>query len=204
MGGSGSGNHWQIGRVTVESCKRIDVNRWNRDGLLKPGMRFSPRWTYGGEPSGEINVRTESGVVILSFRHRQNGGEWESVEQRVPLQWTPCHFGGQRPWFTCSVYRNGVYCGRRVAKLYAAGKYFACRRCYNLAYASQSEDRSSRSMRNAQKIRERLGGGASMMEPFPDKPKGMHWKTYERLQDDAERYEAMGWMEAARRFGIAL
>ena len=27
-----------------------------------------------------------------------------------------------------------------------------------------------------------------MMEPFPEKPKGMHWKTYERLWQ--EHHEA--------------
>jgi hypothetical protein len=26
-----------------------------------------------------------------------------------------------------------------------------------------------------------------MTEPFPDKPKGMHWKTYRRLFQDYER-----------------
>jgi hypothetical protein len=34
----------------------------------------------------------------------------------------------------------------------------------------------------AEKIRERLGDSANMMELFPGRPKGMHWKTYERLQ----------------------
>jgi hypothetical protein len=39
----------------------------------------------------------------------------------------------------------------------------------------------------AQKIRERLGGNASMLYDLPYKPKGMHWRTYDRLQ---RRYEA--------------
>jgi hypothetical protein len=30
-----------------------------------------------------------------------------------------------------------------------------------------------------QKIRERLGGSANMTEPFQEKPKGMHWRTYD-------------------------
>jgi hypothetical protein len=38
-----------------------------------------------------------------------------------------------------------------------------------------------RALHKAQSIRERLGGSANMMAPFPEKPKGMHWKTYERL-----------------------
>jgi hypothetical protein len=38
-----------------------------------------------------------------------------------------------------------------------------------------------RTRHKAQEIRERLGGCANMMESFPEKPKGMHWRTYERL-----------------------
>jgi hypothetical protein len=36
-------------------------------------------------------------------------------------------------------------------------------------------------LRRAQKIRQRLGGSANMMEPFPDKPKGIHHDIYTRL-----------------------
>src|SRR4029453_12481328 len=48
--------------------------------------------------------------------------------------WSPCRFDGERPWFVCSVRSNGVFCGRKVTTLYAGGRLFACRHCYDLAY----------------------------------------------------------------------
>ncbi len=38
-----------------------------------------------------------------------------------------------------------------------------------------------RAVHRAQDIRRRLGASANRMEPFPEKPKGMHWRTYERF-----------------------
>ena len=83
-----------------------------------------------------------------------------------------CRLGGERPWFVCSVAANRVYCGRRVTKLYGAGRLFACRHCYRLAYASQQESAHQRGLSKSQKIRMRLGGSPSMLEEFPGKPKG--------------------------------
>src|SRR5436190_19632075 len=170
------------GRATCESCISIDVRRWHREGRLHAGQYFSCSWTRGGEPSGNISVRTEAEAVILIYRSRSSGDtEWKSVQQRVPVTWSACHHGGRRPWFVCSVYSRGRYCGRRVAMLYGAGELFACRRCYGLAYASQHEALHHRGLGKVQKIRMRLGGSRSMLESFPAKPNGMHWRTYERL-----------------------
>jgi hypothetical protein len=49
--------------------------------------------------------------------------------------------GGKRPWFICSVKKNGVSCRRRVGVLYLPpdATLFACRHCYELAYKSQQE-----------------------------------------------------------------
>ncbi|MDQ4004442.1 MAG: hypothetical protein M3259_11505 [Actinomycetota bacterium] len=69
---------------------------------------------------------------------------------------------------------------------------------YDLHYASQRQDKAGRALRRAQKIRKRLGGSANMMEPFPDKPKGMHHDTYMRLlwkHHEAEREHLAGMRE---------
>ena len=55
-----------------------------------------------------------------------------------------------------------------------------------------------RALHKAQSIRKRLGGSANMMEPFPEKPKGMHWRTYERLwreHHEAEMEQLAGMRE---------
>ena len=179
------------GRTTCESCSSIDVRHWHRDGRLRAGQYFSWSWTRGGEPAGSIRVRTECDAVVLMYRSRSWGAsEWKSIEQRVPITWTACHLGGRRPWFVCSVYCNGRYCGRRAALLYGAGELFACRRCYGLAYASQQETPVHRRIGQAQKIRMRLGGSANLCMRFPEKPKRMHWRTYWSLRARAERAEA--------------
>jgi hypothetical protein len=138
--------------------------------------------------------------VILTYRHWSGpGGEWEDVKEPVPLAWTACNFGGERPWFICP----GAGCARRVAVLYGPGRYFLCRHCYDLVYESQREDEMTRALRRAQAIRERLGGSTNMMEPFPEKPKGMHHETYWRLReehDEAEMEQLVGMREWLDKF----
>jgi hypothetical protein len=112
----------------------------------------------------------------------------------VPLTRTGCNFGGERPWFVCP----GAGCGRRVAGLYGPGRYFLCRRCYDLVYESQRENGMYRALHKAQAIRKRLGGSANMTEPFPQRPKGTHHDTYMRLfweHNEAEMAQLAGMRE---------
>ena len=50
----------------------------------------------------------------------------------------------------------------------------------------------------------KLGGSPSLAEPFPDKPKGMWWRTYWRLKTGAEEAEYQSWLGVAQRFGIVI
>ena len=84
------------GRDTCELYKSIDVRRWHREGRLHAGQQFPWSWTSGREPSGNINVRAEVDAVVLIYRVRSFLAGWKSIEQRVPITWTNCHFGGRR------------------------------------------------------------------------------------------------------------
>jgi len=105
MGSPGAKTVDQLaGRATCESCISIDVRRWHREGRLDPGLSFSSSWIRGGELSASIDVHAETDAVVLMYRARGWGdGEWKPLEQRIPIIWTACHFGGHRPWFVCSV-----------------------------------------------------------------------------------------------------
>jgi len=183
VGGVGSGNWYRFNKgTTTDECQSIDVRHLHRNGLHEPGHSFSIRWLRAGRDTGSIRgVVSRDGRperITLLYRHRRGlGRELEDVREPVEIAWTACNFGGERPWFICP----GAGCGRRVAVLYGPGGYFLCRHCYGLSYESQREDKMHRALHRAQKIRERLGGSANMTEPFPEKPKGMHWRTYERL-----------------------
>jgi hypothetical protein len=85
-------------------------------------------WTTRLDPApvASINVETQGNSVSVRYRRRSYGSDWSDVEQCITIQWPPCRFGGERPWFRCPVASNGAYCGRRVTKLYGAGRLFAC------------------------------------------------------------------------------
>lgn len=175
MGGMGSGRRWHYSaNDTTNDYRALDVRRWQRDGLLTPGRAFGWQWSRDGEVVASIQVRVETGRVYLIYRHRSSG-DWKDENYPVWLDWTPCNLGGQRPWFRCPA--RG--CGRRVAILYGGG-IFACRHCYRLAYPSQRETWDDRAARQADRIRDKLGWEPGILNADGLKPKGMHWRTFER------------------------
>jgi len=200
MGGYGSGGPNKAGCGTVGQYRSLDVMKLHRSGCLRPGIASACQWSYEDGTSADIRLRAEDGNLILSYRYRRNGGEWQSVEQPVPILWEPCRLGGQRPWFQCACSSNGRYCGRKVGKLYGAGRLFACRHCYRLGYASQIEEDHWRLSRRANKLRQRLGGEPGSGSLIPPKPKGMHGTTYERMFAEIIRFEA----EADEAMSLAL
>jgi hypothetical protein len=90
MGGPGSGERWHKKGV-VEDHYRLDVRELHREHEIKPGDRMTVQYERHGE----------------------------KLIQQVYFDWTPCNFGGQRPWFICGD------CGQRAAIIFGKGKDFA-------------------------------------------------------------------------------
>lgn len=157
--------------------------------MLRAGRWFTTTWSRDSEVVARISVRTGTDEVILSYRHRRGEDPWTDKEYPIRLDWTRCNYGGRRAWFLCPA--NG--CGRRVAVLYLGGSIFACRHCYQLAYDSQREQPYQRALSRAQNIRTKLGGHPGLGYPFPAKPKGMHWRSYEHWRVKANQAESCSW-----------
>jgi hypothetical protein len=182
MGGKGSGT-WYRGctKTTTEETKRIDIRYMRKQGLLKLNTTGSLKWTCHGEPSGDIRYTCFSDHLKLNFRYREYGGEWGPIEQRVPFDRTPCHYGGERLWFRCP------HCNKRVAVLYGYEIRFLCRHCYQIPYSSQQEGYMNNVISQKHKLGERIFEHYDCGEGW-GKKKGLHWKTFNRLH---ARYQAL-------------
>jgi hypothetical protein len=166
MGGSGSGRRC-YSKATTSNYHQLDVRDWHRHGWLGRPFFFCHWWKV------ELAASTRSAPDVVRLYHRNDQAR-QSIPDRVRLEWTPCNYGGSRPWFLCPG------CGRRVAILYGAGS-FACRHCRQLAYDSQNDSGWRRSINQARVARMKLGASANLTEPLPERPKGMHRRTYRRL-----------------------
>src|SRR5437660_1751844 len=84
MGGPGSGNRWRYGaKPTTDDYRTLDVRRWARDGMLKPGYLGGWQWTRNGETVASIQMRAEQDRVILIYRHCSGSAEWKDEQYPV-------------------------------------------------------------------------------------------------------------------------
>jgi hypothetical protein len=186
---SRGGHNWR-GAGTVEVSRSLDVMKLARADYLSDGRFGTWRWTYANGTTATIDLQGGRREIILNYRVRSDGEEWHPIRQPVPIRWTPCCFGGERPWFVCNVSANGVYCGRQVARLYGAGRLFACRHCYRLGYTVQRIRPMDQAHHHLARLHRKLSADYhSPKMPRPPKPKWMRWKTYSRLVQKIEEGE---------------
>lgn len=143
------GRVYWMRKLTVEECNSIDVFWLNRNNFFRGLTRGVIEWTRrnGKKNSVLITVNTIDTPKFIKFNYsltNKSTRKQEMMDYKIPLVSTPCNFGGERYWFVCSgVSREGICCRKRVAKFYLGGdgKYFCCRHCYNLSYASRNKNR---------------------------------------------------------------
>ena len=195
MGGRGSGRRSSYsGKLETNDSMPLDIRKIKRKGLLEPGRSFSWQWTVNDRPVAGISVRVDfDRSLALSYSIRRTG---EVIEQRVQTQTSPCNLGGERHWFTCP------RCSKRVAVLYAPGRYFACRQCGGLGYPTQKEGLGDRASTRADKIRTRLGWEGGIMNGEGLKPKGMHWKNFQRLKAEHDALVQVSLRDIALKLGF--
>lgn len=124
-------------------------------------------------------------VVELSYPK----SPWSAV---LELTRTPSGFGGSCAFWLCP------HCGRRARFLYFKGQGFACRSCYKLNYRSQqrTHDSTNHAYDGIRLAREKLHWQplidvvpADFPYVTPDRPKGMHRRTYYRYLARYRRYQ---------------
>lgn len=202
MGGFGSGRPRY--KLIAEDCRALDVSQLNREGSLQSGRRGNWIWLSKGREVARIGYHTTISRLILEYRVKIHGRDWEQITQSVPLEYIKCHFDGQRPYFICPGIVSTQRCNRRVGKLFAGGKYFLCRHCYNVAYQSQSEAQHDRLLRRANKLRMALDGEHESLTFMAKRPKGMWQKTYQRKMLEIEKCEEQANIAFIRKYAHIL
>ena len=75
--------------LKAEHCRRIDVRRWQREGMLRNGRAGSWAWTdtETGERLASIGYRSDGYGVALNY-----SVDGRDCSQRVQLASTACHY----------------------------------------------------------------------------------------------------------------
>jgi hypothetical protein len=177
-----------IGSLTTGDRYSMDIRRMQQKGVLSTHKTYRLTWHHAGEIALVIYVQEAADHLSVTHADKRDTGTSREMTYSIPLTWTDCHLGGERPWFRCPV-RD---CRRRVAILYM-GHILTCRNCQGLVYQSQRERGVDRAARRANRIRERLDWEGGVLEGRGKKPLGMHRRTFHRLsaQHDIAAREAL-------------
>lgn len=167
-----------MGKATCEQTLDLNVNRLLRYGAFTAGAAFALTWAFDGVPGGMVGIRNVAPSAIR-LTYITSG---KTMSYIVQIAFTPCFYGGQRPWFLCPI------CHQRAGVLLLTSKVFVCRKCGNYCYQTQMEQPHGRSIIRTQRLLHKVGGHAPLDEP--PKPKGMHWNTYYKIMTRVE--EAYG------------
>lgn len=137
-------------------------------------------WRAHGAPDG---TQRDAGYARIDMDWTDDRGRRRTNYFELDL--SPCRYGGLRAYFLCPA----EACGRRCVRLYTINGHWLCRQCHGLAYQTQRLHKARRLIYRKHKVLSRVGGVGAGGYP-KDKPKGMHERTYYRLWEKADDFEA--------------
>lgn len=164
-----------------------------------PFLVHMRRKLVDAEPETQLYTQTESGTLYIFRQADGYAMTINGVTRAIQTDTTMAGYG-VRQWYICP------HCAKRVAKLYIGSKDIACRTCWNLHYASQSEDRLGRMHMELRRQRYAIWGNNEQTRNlannprnsilFP-KPKGMRWETFDQKVARLVRFESAYWQAFA-------
>jgi hypothetical protein len=210
MGGYGS-TRWggRARRCTVEESLHLSASNF-RSSVANPHTQMCQLgWYRDRQPYLFLKVYF---ATRTSYRHSLTfsysladgaGADTTSFTIASALVARPMRFGGVRWWLECP--RCCRLCSKLYLPLSAGGKYWWCRRCYGLKYATQRLEPTDRAATRMCRIVRRLHPTwADALLELPPKPKRMHSTTYAKHVRAWERAsEAREWA-LNRRFSAFL
>lgn len=187
MGGRGSGDYIRSNsKPTTDNFLKLDLRMLNKRGWLVPNVNQTITWSRNDNVIGRISYVLSSNKITLLYAHGTSSNQPESINDEIQLIKTSCNFGGERTWFCCPS------CSKKVLVLFG-GKYFRCRQCKGVVYASSNESQLDRSRRALAKYQSILAPDLALCSADGTrglhKPKGMRYKTYFDIKKRASEKE---------------
>lgn len=188
MGGWGSGRPESTAKL--DAGLKLEISRLIKEDVISSegGWRAgSWRWRYyGGDSTSvcyESNTNDPHNMWLrLHYTHNSYYDDPQKMDYKIRLVTTRPNYGGKRLWFECPI----TY--RRAAVLYSppGSKWFASRHAFRRCkYRSQGRSAKDRAIDKMWRLKSKLEDDGD----YYLKPKGMHWKTFDRMLGDVERAE---------------
>jgi hypothetical protein len=194
MGGRGSGRRSSYsGKAETSDSMPLDIRKITRKGLLVPGNGFSWQWLVNDRQVAGISIRvdlTKHGAVLPHEEHRRSG---RATGADANLTLPP---GRAAPLVHLpTVQQAGGGALRAGPVLCLPPVWWA-----GLRHAERRRWRPG--IHQADKLRKRLGWEAGILNGDGGKPKGMHWKTYQRLKSHHDALVQVSLHDIGRKLGF--
>ena len=149
-------------------------------------------WSSRGIVHLELSIERHGNVLSINDATCTEDSHRDEYHQKIELLARTTCKGGSYSLFKCPC----CYKARRQLSL--SGFFFMCRECAKLTYKSQRERSDARLFRRWEKLSAKLGGVKFGEYWAMRKPKGMHAKTFARLENAKRRARASNRMQACR------